>query len=416
MTKFLTSGLDEAGLDSIRANMGRLRGVPALTERYAGVPDPGDLDAALADLDAVPTMRKNDLQLALTHEPPRASGAIAGATTWLWQSGGSTGSPMFGYAPTGLYMAEVYEHWAPIGPDDVVVNAWSAGKMWGAHYLVNSLLDRSGCTAMCLGAITAAEYDAWLEFFATQGVTAIGGTPSVLRLLFAHAREAGAKLPDLRKVMWLGEAWDARLDDDLAAVAPDAQRWGMFGSTETWVVGTNTPDCPADTWHPLPSTLIGIGDDDLLDFTALDASRLNPVLRYQTGDAGRLVECSCGRPGPALQVLGRRDGLVKFRGHLVAVDDLVGQVSSVEGVTRAQLVVHEYADRGSMLEVLVLGGRAADPEDLAAQVREAIVSTAFGPSIVFQRIPESLTVSVVDELVTNPRTGKTSNLVVRDHS
>jgi len=420
MTQFFTStaagpdgaGLVDVGRDSIRANLSRLRGVPTLTERYAGVPDPVEL----TDLDAVPTMRKNDLQLALTHEPPR----VAGATTWLWQSGGSTGSPMFGYAPTGLYMAEVHEHWvhegpAPIGPDDVVVNAWSAGKMWGAHYLVNALLDRTGCTAMCLGAITAAEYDAWLEFFAAQGVTAIGGTPSVLRLLFAHAREAGAKLPDLRTVMWLGEAWDTRLDDDLAAVAPDARRWGMFGSTETWVVGTNTPDCPADTWHTLPSTLVGIGEDDLLDFTALDSTRLNPVLRYQTGDAGRLVECSCGRPGPALQVLGRRDGLVKFRGHLVAVDDLVAQVSSVPGVTRAQLVVHEYADRGSMLEVLVLGGRTAEP-DLADRVRETIVATAFGPSIVFQRIPDSLTVTVVDELVTNPRTGKTSNLVVRDHS
>jgi len=413
MTQFFMSELGEPGLDSVRVALGRLREVPALTERYAGVPDP----AALADLDDVPTMRKNDLQLALTHEPPRA----VGATTWLWQSGGSTGSPMFGYAPTGLYMAEVHDHWvhqglAPVGPDDVVVNAWSAGKMWGAHYLVNAMLDRTGCTAMCLGAITAAEYDAWLEFFAAQGVTAIGGTPSVLRLLFAHAREAGAKLPDLRTVMWLGEAWDARLDDDLAEVAPDARRWGMFGSTETWVVGTNTPDCPADTWHTLPSTLVGIGGDDLLDFTALDASRLNPVLRYQTGDAGQLVECSCGRPGPALKVLGRRDGLVKFRGHLVAVDDLVAQVSAVDGVTRAQLVVHEYADRGSMLEVLVLGGRSADAGALAAEVRDAIVSTAFGPSIVFQRIPESLTVSVVDELVTNPRTGKTSNLVVRDHS
>jgi hypothetical protein len=63
-----------------------------------------------------------------------------------------------------------------------------------------------------------------------------------------------------------------------------------------------------------------------------------------------------------------------------------------------------------------LGARSADAAALAGEVREAIVSTAFGPSIVFQRIPDSLTVSVVDELVTNPRTGKTSNLVVRDHS
>jgi len=43
------------------------------------------------------------------------------------------------------------------------------------------------------------EYDPWLEFFATRTVTAFGGTPSVLMLLFGHARDAGVKLPDLRE-------------------------------------------------------------------------------------------------------------------------------------------------------------------------------------------------------------------------
>jgi phenylacetate-CoA ligase len=47
----------------------------------------------------------------------------------------------------------VHENWAAIDADDVVVNAWSAGKMWGAHYLFNELLDHTGCTAMSLGAI-----------------------------------------------------------------------------------------------------------------------------------------------------------------------------------------------------------------------------------------------------------------------
>lgn len=51
---------------------------------------------------------------------------------------------------------------------------------------------------MNLGAMSKDEYDAWLEFFAASKVTAYGGTPSVLRLVFGHARDAGIKLPDLR--------------------------------------------------------------------------------------------------------------------------------------------------------------------------------------------------------------------------
>lgn len=396
--------VDGDHLAAVRRLLADVRRVPELAERYAHL----DAITDVADLAKVPVMLKDDLQAALRHLEPRATQG----TTWVFQSGGSTGSPMVGYAPTGLYMREVHDHWGALDADDVVVNAWSAGKMWGAHYLFNELVDLTGCVAMSLGAIAKEEYSAWFDFFAARGVTAIGGTPSVLRLLFAHAREHGHRLPSLKKVLFLGEAWDARLDEDIASVAPDARRWGMFGSTETWVMATNSPDCAADTWHLVPSQLVHFGEDELMDFTSLKPDGLNPVLRYRTGDAGRVVPCSCGSEG--LKVLGRRDGLVKFRGHLVNVADLIEQVSSVDGVQRAQLVVHEYADRGAVLEVLLLAAR--DTEEVARRVREHLVASAFGPSIVFQRVPESLVVTVTDALISNDRTGKTANLVTRQHS
>jgi phenylacetate-CoA ligase len=408
MSEFLiaTPDLTEAHAWRVRALLDQLKAVPALGPRYDGI----DAIGSLADLSRVPVMLKDDLQVALAHLNPRAA---AGAT-WVFQSGGSTGSPQVGYAPTGLYMAEVYANWKALGRDDVFVNGWSAGKMWGAHFLVNEYADYAGCIAMNLGAMAKDEYDPWLDFFATRKVTAFGGTPSVLRLVFGHARDAGVKLPDLRAVLWLGEAWDPQLGDDLAAVAPNARRWGMFGSTETWVVGTNTPDCAADTWHPLPSHLVHIGEDEMLDFTTLDPEGLNPVLRYQTGDAGRIVSCSCGHPRPALQVLGRRDGLIKFRGHLVNVADVLAGIGARPGVARAQLVVKEFADGNAVLEVLLLAGAGAGP-DLAARVREYLAGSGFGPSIVFQRNPHSLEVTVVEALIGNERTGKISNLVRRQY-
>lgn len=405
MSDFLlaTDELTAQHRERVEALLTRLRSVPSLAERYAGVGAVTTLD----DLDTVPVMRKDDLQVALAHlSPTAASGA-----TWVFQSGGSTGSPQVGYAPTGLYMAEVHDQWKALTPDDVFVNGWSAGKMWGAHFLVNSYVDHAGCTAMNLGAISSDEYDPWFQFFAARRVTAYGGTPSVLRLLFSHARDAGITLPDLRAVLWLGEAWDPQLDECLAAVAPNARRWGMFGSTETWVVGTNTPDCDVDVWHPLPSQLVRVGAEEMLDFTSLNPEGLNPVLRYQTGDAGRIVSCACGDPRPALRVLGRRDGLIKFRGHLVNIGDFVADVSARPTVARAQLVVRESSNGGGdVLEVLLLASAQAGPE-LATQVREHIMGSAFGPSIVFQRNPHSLRVSVVDSLIGNERTGKIPNLV-----
>jgi phenylacetate-coenzyme A ligase PaaK-like adenylate-forming protein len=406
MSDFLlaTAEFTEAHQTRTRTLLDSLGSVPALASRYAGI----GAVTSLADLAAVPVMVKDDLQVALAHLKPRAQ---QGAT-WVFQSGGSTGSPQLGYAPTGLYMAEVFEHWKPLSPTDVFVNGWSAGKLWGAHFLANAYADHAGCVAMNLGAMAREEYDAWLEFFATRKVTAFGGTPSVLRLVFGHARDAGVKLPDLRSVLWLGEAWDKQLDEDLAAVAPNARRWGMFGSTETWVVATNTPDCAADIWHPLPSQLLCVDEDEMLDFTCLNPQVLNPVLRYRTGDAGRIVSCPCGNPERAVQVLGRRDGLIKFRGHLLNVADFVADLEARPGVARAQLVVKEFPDGGKVVEVLLLATGEADPL-LPEQVRAHILGSGFGPSIVFQRNPHSLEVTVVEALVGNDRTGKIPNLVIR---
>lgn len=400
----LTEEDAQAGLHVAQANLKRLRDVPALAARYTG----HDTIGSLTDLAGLPDMDKDQLNTALASLQPKAQHAA----TWLFQSGGSTGAPKVGYAPTGFYMRGVFAQWQPLSPDDTFVNAWGAGRMWGAHFLAAALADLCRCRVISVGAVTKDEYADWLGFFADQGVTAIGGTPSVLRMWFAAAREKGLRLPALRKVIWLGEAWHPQLDEDLAAVAPNARRHGMFGSTETWVVGTNDPECAVDTFHPLPEQLVHVGDDSLLDFTTLDPEMLNPVLRYRTGDAGELVECPCGRPGPAMRVLGRRDSVVEVRGLGLHVDDIVARAESHPGVSRAQVVIAEESGRAASVEVLLLGSRA--DEQIAEHVRADLFGSTFTLSTAFVHDPESFSVRVVDALVANPRTGKTSTLVMRE--
>lgn len=394
----------EPQLPIAQRSLALLRSVPELAPRYAGHDGLRTLD----DLAALAVLAKDDLNVALAHLKPKAE---RGAT-WLFQSGGSTGAPKVGYAPTGFYMEGVHAQWRPLDRDDIFVNGWGAGRMWGAHFLAAAFADLSGCQVIALGSVTRDEYGDWLAFFAARGVTALGGTPSVLRLWFAHARATEVRLPTLRKVLWLGEAWQPQLDDDLAVVAPQARRWGMFGSTETWVVGTNTPQCPADVFHPLPDQLVHVGTDDLLDFTTLNPDMLNPVLRYQTGDAGRYVSCACGRSGSALRVLGRRDSVVQVRGLGLHVDDIIAQTEREPGVARAQVLITEQRGRASAVDVLLLADHDFAP-DLVERLRKDLMSATFTISTAFQHDPESFRVRVVESLVGNERTGKTSNFVVR---
>lgn len=404
MTFSLTPEAAEPRLTVAAKSLAALKTVPALAPRYAD----HDKVLTLDDLAALPPLVKDDLNVALAHLEPQADHAA----TWLFQSGGSTGAPKVGYAPTGFYMTGVHAQWQPLDRDDVFVNAWGAGRMWGAHFLAAAFADLSGCQVIALGAVTRDELGDWLEFFAARRVTAIGGTPSVLRVWFAHARAAGIRLPALRKVLWLGEAWHGALDEDMAAVAPDARRWGMFGSTETWVVGTNTPDCPADMFHTLPEQLVHVGDDELLDFTTLNPEMLNPVLRYQTGDAGEFTECPCGQ-GPVMRILGRRDSVFQVRGLGLHVDDITAQVERDPAVARAQVLITEQRGRVSTVDVLLLTSGAVPP-DLTERLRRDLLSSTFTLSTAFLHDPQSFQVRVVDSLVSNDRTGKTANFVVRD--
>ncbi|MGV9273806.1 phenylacetate--CoA ligase family protein [Streptomyces griseosporeus] len=400
----LTPEAAEPRLPVARRTLERLRQVPELAPRYDGHADVRTLD----DIAALPPLLKDDLNTALAHLRPRAEHGA----TWLFQSGGSTGAPKLGHAPTGFYMAGVHAHWQPLDRDDVFVNAWGAGRMWGAHFLVAALADLSQCQVIALGSVGKDEYAEWLAFFAAREVTAIGGTPSVLRLWFAHARAAGLRLPHLRKVLWLGEAWQPQVEEDMAVVAPAARRWGMFGSTETWVVGTNTPDCPADSFHTLPDQLVHVGEDQLLDFTTLNPEMLNPVLRYRTGDAGALEPCPCGRPGRAMRVLGRRDSVVQVRGLGLHVDEVLARVEREPGVSRAQVVISETGGRAGAVEVLLLAqpGAAVDAERL----RKELLAETFTLSTAFLHDPENFRVRSVTDLFSNERTGKTAGLVVRE--
>ncbi|MGC0334669.1 phenylacetate-coenzyme A ligase PaaK-like adenylate-forming protein [Streptomyces sp. SAI-170] len=400
----LTPEAAEPRLPVARRTLQRLRQVPELAPRYDGHADVRTLD----DVAALPPLLKDDLNIALAHLRPRAEHGA----TWLFQSGGSTGAPKLGHAPTGFYMAGVHAHWQPLDREDVFVNAWGAGRMWGAHFLVAALADLSQCQVIALGSVAKDEYAEWLAFFAAREVTAIGGTPSVLRLWFAHARAAGLQLPHLRKVLWLGEAWQPQVEEDMAVVAPAARRWGMFGSTETWVVGTNTPECPADSFHTLPDQLVHVGEDQLLDFTTLNPEMLNPVLRYRTGDAGRLQACPCGRPGRAMRVLGRRDSVVQVRGLGLHVDELVARVEREPGVSRAQVVLSETGGRAGAVEVLLLTrpGAAVDAERL----RKELLAETFTLSTAFLHDPENFRVRPVTDLISNERTGKTAGLEVRE--
>jgi phenylacetate-CoA ligase len=52
--------------------------------------------------------------------------------------------------------------------------------------------------------------------------------------------------------------------------------------------------------------------------------------------------------------------------------------------------------------------------DVASRLRQDLISSTFTLSTAFQHDPQSFQVRVVDSLIANERTGKTSNFVMRE--
>jgi phenylacetate-CoA ligase len=64
---------------------------------------------------------------------------------------------------------------------------------------------------------------------------------------------------------------------------------------------------------------------------------------------------------------------------------------------------------------LVLANNEATP-DLAERIRKELFTGTFTLSTAFQHDPDSFQVVVADTLITNDRTGKTANFLVREDS
>jgi phenylacetate-CoA ligase len=107
--------------------------------------------------------------------------------------------------------------------------------------------------------------------------------------------------------------------------------------------------------------------------------------------------------------------VVQVRGLGLHVDEIVAQLERESGVRRAQVLITEQNGRVATVEVLVLGDPDV-PADLADRLRSDLMTSTFTISTAFQHDPESFRVSLMDSLISNDRTGKTSNFVVREAS
>lgn len=386
----------------VRPLLERVIGLPTLRPRYAGVDT-----APPVGLTDLPVLTKDDFAAARADVLAKARANSAG--TVVLGSGGTTSKPKLSALPSRMFLPDMLAAWSPLKPGDVLLNCNNGSELGSMHPFYNRLAHTSGAVVVPLGAVAPDVLPGWLEFVADCGTTAIGATPGYVATVL-ECFEAQGKRPPFRKIIWTGEAYHQNARRVTERVLPDALRYGVYGSTETWVVGHNGPGCAWDVFHPLPYQHVELVDGAIV-VTTLHPDVVNPILRYRIGDRGEWAECPCGRAEPGLRVLGRADQSIKFRSILFTPDEIAEVALSDPDVQDVQIALYDHGTPQERLEVRLRVDVAADPAGVEARVGKVLREQLYRIAHEVGDEPTAFVARVVDRLAVNPRTNKTPLLV-----
>ncbi|MFD4669609.1 AMP-binding protein [Lentzea sp. NPDC058450] len=388
------------------AALRRMTELPSLADRYAelpGFPEP--------DWDQVPILTKDDFRSAFADVLERARAAHHGA--FVLGSGGTTSAPQLSLIPSGQFVADVRELWDPVARDEVMVNLDTPGRLCASHNFFSALAHSAGAVVIPLGGIEDDQLDIWLDFMEQLGATALSATQSHIAHLLEHCESTGRKPPPLTKLLWNGEAFGRPALEITRRMLPDAELHGVYGSTETWVIGHNGPRCALDTFHLMPYQHVELVDG-LVIVTNTHQECLNPVVRYRIGDRGEFVTCPCGREDLALRVVGRDDQQLNFMSILVAPREIAEVALADTDVIDVQVALFGHGNAGERIELRLKVADGADHHDVTRRVRDAVLTDVYRLGFEVAAAPDAFSVLVASRFSVNSRSGKTPLLVVED--
>ncbi|MFD6855976.1 amino acid adenylation domain-containing protein [Rhodococcus sp. NPDC060090] len=236
---------------------------------------------------------------------------------------------------------------------------FSVWEMWGAL--------TTGARLVVIDHHTVRDPEAFADLLAREHVTVLGQTPRA----FYQLADLDVSLPDLRLVIFGGEALDPARVMPWARRHPHVHAVNMFGITETTVHVTAGEATAAGIGSPIPGMGVDVLDVSLRQALpgaigelyvtgdqlargyrgrpGLTAARFvaapGGARRYRTGDLARR-----DRSG-GLRYLGRADHQIELRGYRIEPGEIEAALLACDGVTQAAVLL-----RDDMLVAYLVGG------------------------------------------------------------
>ena len=328
---------------------------------------------SIADLAALPVLRKSDLGAAQKAHPP-----LGGFTTGVSQFSHIFQSPGPVYEP-GAHDAKDwwrfarFLHAVGIGSQDVVQNCFSY------HLTPAGIMFENGATAIGAGVLPAGTGQTEQQVIAARdiGTTAYAGTPDYLKVILDKADEMGAPLRISKAAVGGGALFPSLRQEysdrgitclqcyataDLGNIAYESHAMEGLIVDEGVVVEIVTPG----TGDPVPEGEVG-------EVVVTTLNPDYPLIRFATGDLSAVLpgQSPCGRTNMRIKGwMGRADQTTKIKGMFVRPEQVAELVARHDAVSRARVIAQREGAQDVMVVQLEATGGAA--EDYAASVVDVL--------------------------------------------
>ena len=302
-----------------------------------------------------PILKKADFTTSL---PAKDDGYL------LLKSGGSSGKAVYAphtyddaqttYNTVGCAMVA-----AGITPDDVVMNLFYAGSMYGGFLSIYEGLKTIDAIQLPMAA--QMDFEFVVKEIVANGVTVVLGMPSYLTNLFSEQRAVLKQYGGIQKIFYSGEHINPR------QVRQYMEDFGVksvtslgYGCNELGTIGYVCEYCTGTEHHLLGSMYMEIlqmdsdtpvigGETGRIVLTPFDKANTD-INRYEIGDLGRFVTepCPCSRLAPKFELLGRFGDTFKFATNYVNYNEIRKILAEHKHYTGRLQIVLEYTEKDMM--------------------------------------------------------------------
>ena len=228
-------------------------------------------------------------------------------------SGGTVGPPR--YFPTNVeenrrqrqMLAPLFAELGALTKDTICANLFASNRMYRAQEILNDFIVMNGGTTLPIG--SASPDEEVVAFARDFRANTICGMPPRLVQLASYMKSRHIRLPNIRHVLFGGEPlYEPKVVLLREVFGRGVSLSSIYGSAETGIWAVQPPSCHRDCYVYHPGIVhLQVVEPDEKGFGQLVVTNLVrtqfPVVRYDTGDSGRL-EAVEGRPG--VRLLGRR--------------------------------------------------------------------------------------------------------------